>query len=283
MPNVEGLAKALRVLENIETEATSITIKVVAVIPSRLEHDVAWARVQSRTRGNIALNVHGNGEKKAYTVFKDIFFEPAAAFLGKAQNVPGALVTDAFWGNLGEVRAATEETLRISGVTLEEMQVGLEEAGGTGGTRGGHAVWACVELPATRLHVTLVPPPGSREEEAEEGRRKEALQKIQKELAGSMVEVGLVRYLSGRAGEKRVGMWTVEEDLGGVTADAHYGRQRVRAVQRERMKKERTQTNPNTTTRRRSTTSATWARSSGQRQKTARAYYDYCGRELERG
>ena len=74
-------------------------VRVLLVVPSRLEHDTAWRRVRARPPDHAALNIYNvnGGERECYRVFRNIFFGPSEEFGPIAGAMPGALRTDAFW------------------------------------------------------------------------------------------------------------------------------------------------------------------------------------------
>ncbi|KOO21502.1 RNA ligase [Chrysochromulina tobinii] len=98
VPNADGLAKFFKVLGSVENEHR-IAVRVIPVVPAYLDHDIAWARVGARTASHHALNIHtiAGGESEAYNVFKNIFFDACTAFQPQAAQLPGAIVSDAFW------------------------------------------------------------------------------------------------------------------------------------------------------------------------------------------
>jgi hypothetical protein len=221
VPNEDGLAKAVKVLEGISKEVARVRIKMVCVVPSRLDRECAWARVEARSEGDLALSVHaeGGGKEAAYRVFREVFFEPSLAFLGRAQSVPGAMVSDAFWGDVTGLSALAAEAARTSGAPLEVVRAEIGKGGGVG--KGG--VWASAELPATRLHLTLVPPPGAAA--VAEDDRKKAMGRLE-ELVNNMVGVELIGYVRASSGTKQLGYWEVRGDVAGMQEEHHLGSQR---------------------------------------------------------
>lgn len=115
------------------------------------------------------------------------------------------------------------------GAALDELLYAVDEVRGGGGalsaSGGGHG-WVCAEIPASRLHLTLVPPPAAvargtfgSKAEAEEARAC-ALSRLGA-MAGAWVEVRLVRYIAARAGSRRLGLWEVEGVDGLISSSEH--------------------------------------------------------------
>ena len=231
VPNADGLAKFFKVLSSVEN-AHRIAVRVIPVVPAYLDHDVAWARVGARTASHHALNIHtsAGGESEAYNVFKNIFFDACTAFQPQAAQLPGAIVSDAFWVSLEATHALAAHVceqvpLATPLATLRSFVEGAAidaAAGGSGGGGGGGA-WACAEIPATKLHVTLVPPAGALAHERGAERERAAALRRLRPLANKGVCVHVQRYIlakakplaadlpSARAGEKRSGHGSTTE------------------------------------------------------------------------
>ena len=230
VPNVEGLAKMLRVLGNFQ-RASRFRLRVRFVVPSRLEHDTAWARVRARPPDDIALNIHKvkGGEREAYRIFRTIFFDACESFLATALTLPGVVPTEAFWAGIPAAEALASQVLDElhTAPTLEEMQHGFE-AVAAGGPEVGN--WVGASLPGTKLHVTLVPPKGasnpSRDRAIDERDRFAAFRRL-RARAGGMVRVHVLRYglALWRGGERRAGFWEVGA-VEGLAPDDEFAPQR---------------------------------------------------------
>ena len=250
VPNIEGFSKVVRVLSSIAKDRR-LAVRVLVVVPSHLEHDVAWARVQARPPSHNALNVHTptGGAQEAYGIFKTIFFDACQAFQPQAAALPAALVSGAFWEDLDATRAlaATAFERVADAPALADLKTAVESVAGgvpTGG--GGGCAWACAEIPATKLHVTLVPPAygGDRATERE---RAAAVRRF-RPLASQGVRLHVLRYIFARSRafvgaaptpakstkghgresaptERRVGFWEVGA-IDGLPEEAHYAQQR---------------------------------------------------------
>ena len=215
VPNADGLAKMLRVLAAAKRQHGWPILRVRLVVPTRLDHAAAWARVRGRTADDIALNVHTiqGGESAAYHVFRSVFYDECERFLPSAMQLPGAHGTDAFWRGLDGVPETARRLLAAlpEAPTLEELQRHAADGGGGGG--GGGGSWVGVELPGTKLHVTLVPPKAGVHEAAARGgepARAASLGQLRRHV-GAAVSVSLLRYrlATWRGGERRVGFWEV--------------------------------------------------------------------------
>ena len=274
VPNPEGLAKLVRTLTAVSRQQPAeqrsqqrsqpaevrsrLELRLLLVVPSRLEHDVAWARVEKRPRTDVALNVHTvrGGTKEAYHIFRNIFFGPCLALLPLAQRLPGALTSDAFWrGGAAAQQLAAQlmQTARDGAAAPLEAVAAAIAAGGEGGGPGGgdgagggagavRAHWASLEIPGTKLHLTLVPPrleepsspaeafstaPPPADDRGDERARAQAARCLVP-LRGQWARVALAHYhlAASRDGTKQVGFWEVRA-VDGLPAEAQWAPQRT--------------------------------------------------------
>ena len=231
IPDAKGLAKAVQVLDEIGTDL-GIQIRVLPIVPGCLEHDCAWQRVSCRPPTDASLNVHAIGDDKTYQLFREVFFEPSAAFLSTAQSLPGAVVSNAFWGDQAAARQLATSIGAAAGIGAEAPLGELLEAFER--TDGLAPSWACASLPATRLHVTLVPPPGDLRDPRGGGgggsdwerQRVAALSQL-RQVAGSQVKVELLRYVVATSGARRMGFWEVAPQMEGMAEGLHLPAQRA--------------------------------------------------------
>ena len=273
VPNPEGLAKLVRTLTAVsrqqpaegrshrsqppELRSQRLELRLLLVVPSRLERDVAWARVLARPRTSPALNVHTvqGGAKAASELFQKVFFGPSLALLPLAQQLPGALTSDAFWRDEADVQqlaAQLMQTARDGAATpLEAVAAAIATGGEGGGPGGGDAAggagavrahWASLEIPGTKLHLTLVPPrleepsspaeafstaPPPADDRGDERARAQAARCLVP-LRGQWARVALAHYhlAASRDGTKQVGLWEVRA-VDGLPAEAQWAPQRT--------------------------------------------------------
>lgn len=167
VPNADALAKLCKVVKAIK-ERHNLSVRVLLVIPSHLDPNVAWDRVLARSAEDIALTVHMQGGKAAARrIFETVFLDPSLAFLPDALKLPGVTPTDAFWGDEKDIAALADALKKKAsaggGATLDELKAGLEDLTQNpgGGGKVGAGTYVCAELEGTNLHVTLVPPAGA--------------------------------------------------------------------------------------------------------------------------
>ena len=272
VPNPEGLAKLVRTLTAASRQQPAehrsqhrsppaevqsrLELRLLLVVPSRLEHDVAWARVEARPRTDVALNVHTvqGGPREAYHIFRNIFFGPCLSLLPLAQRLPGALTSDAFWRGAAATQQLAAQLMQTArdgaAAPLEAVAAAVAagaEAGGPGGDGAGaggagavRAHWASLEIPGTKLHVTLVPPAGSSspaeafstvpppaDERSDDRARAQAARRLVP-LRGQWARVALAHYhlAVSRDGTRQVGFWEVRA-VDGLPAEAHWAPQRA--------------------------------------------------------
>ena len=74
VPNLDGLSKLLRLLSGVPS---GVSLKLLLVVPSSLQHDMAWARVRTRSAAHVGLTVHNvqGGEREAYRIFRQVCIE----------------------------------------------------------------------------------------------------------------------------------------------------------------------------------------------------------------
>ena len=274
VPNPEGLAKLVRTLTAVSRQQPAeqrsqqrsqpaeqrsrLQLRLLLVVPSRLEHDLAWARVLARPRTDTALNVHAvqGGTKEAYQIFRNIFFGPCLSLLPLAQRLPGALTSDAFWRGEAAAQQLAAQLMQTArdgaAAPLEAVAAAITaggEAGGPGGDSAGaggagavRAHWASLEFPGTKLHLTLVPPrleePSSPAEafstvpppvgdRGDDRARAQAARRLVP-LRGQWARVALAHYhlAASRDGTKQVGFWEVCA-VDGLPAEAQWAPQRA--------------------------------------------------------
>ncbi len=206
LPDEASIVKLCRVAGECARSRNPADVRILLVVPTRLEHDVAWARVEARSRTHIGLNIHEvkGGKPECYKIFRDIFFSKSIKFLPRATDLPGAVATDAFWRSEGELDALTAEVdglaRRSEGAVPVADMLAAAEGGGPGAgpsdRGGGRPNYVSVAIPGTNLHVTLVPP-SLRDEDAAAGHteaeRKRALAAMQA-VVGKPVRVRLLAH-----------------------------------------------------------------------------------------
>ena len=200
----------------------------------------------ARPRSDPALNVYTvqGGAQGAYHVFKNIFFGPCLALLPVARALPGAITSDAFWRGVPATHALAAQLLQAArdgaAPPLAEVAaaVGDGPAAAPAGAGPPRAHWASLEVPGTKLHVTLVPPnmeapaeafsaaPVPAEARGDEQARAKAA-KMLVPLRGQWARVSLARYhlARWRDGSKQVGFWEVRA-LQGLPDAVHFAPQR---------------------------------------------------------
>ncbi|KAL1500123.1 hypothetical protein AB1Y20_012796 [Prymnesium parvum] len=223
VPDTAGMAKLLRVLGRIEKTA-KCSIHVRLVVPTRLEHEVAWARVKARPAEHISLNVHtvDGGEDEAYRIFRKIFFDNCERFLPTALAMPGAIQTDAFWTGLSEVEAVAKQVLdeipmapalRELAECLEQQPSRRPSSPGSPSSpsspsrgKGTFGSWVGADMPGTKLHVTLVPP---KTDSPNDRARLDAFKRL-RAYAGTLTHVHVTKYVFASGKDKRqAGFWEV--------------------------------------------------------------------------
>ena len=272
VPNPEGLAKLVRTLTAVsrqqpaegrshrsqppELRSQRLELRLLLVVPSRLERDVAWARVLARPRTSPALNVHTvqGGAKAASELFQKVFFGPSLALLPLAQQLPGALTSDAFWRDEADVQQLAAQLMQtaLEGTAAPLAAVAAAvaaggEAGGPGGAAGTGAAgavrahWASLDISGTKLHMTLVPPrieggstsagafstvPPPADDRGDDRARAQAARRLVP-LRGQWARVWLAeyRFAASRDGSKQVGFWEVRA-VDGLPTDAQHAPQR---------------------------------------------------------
>lgn len=98
VPNLEGLAKLVRLLR--QPSGAASQMRLLLVVPNTVHHDVAWGRVRLRPATDCGLTAHSvqGGEHEAYRIFKKVFFDECRAFVPFAHGLPG-------WPHLVEAAA----------------------------------------------------------------------------------------------------------------------------------------------------------------------------------
>ena len=247
VPNADGLRKLIKVVAAAQRRG-GWDVRLVVVVPDRIDHDLSWGRVRARAASDAALSVHiDGGEREAYRIFRTVFYDACLAFRPAAAALPGAVTSAAFWESVDAAHALARQLaapdILAAAPLLSEVEAALDGGGAAGG-RGGAHCWASAELPRTRLHLTLVPPDHRPADRAAAAARAAALRRLG-EHAGRAVGVGVVRYhlatwaptggggggggggKGGRrdGGARQCGLWEVS-GVAGLPEDAHYAPQR---------------------------------------------------------
>ena len=131
-------------------------------------------------------------------MFKSVFYDQSLAFLPLAAQLPGAILSDAFWEGFDAAKKLANTVLcdLPNATPLATLQQAMESLNMGGGLmHGGSGAWMCAEIPKTKLHVTLVPPATKASISQEEGAaERTAAMKRLKAYAGHKVTVTLLRY-----------------------------------------------------------------------------------------
>jgi hypothetical protein len=228
------LLKVLRPLaEGTEKgNAVPVNLRVALVMPEYLDWDVCWSRIEARDNSYLLNNcppsVKGSMPPGECRKVFDNFYSLAKKWLPVAQDIAPehAVVTPAFLppsstssqGSDDGGRSACAQVIAELVGNFDQMSrralsfADLDRAfqasedkdaagsssmlgGGLGGgSLNGRAVWCSAPVDRTNLHLTLVPPPGSRE--SNETSRKDALDRM-KAQHGKKVKRG-----GGTVGER---------------------------------------------------------------------------------
>jgi hypothetical protein len=232
LPDAAALAKLCRVLRATEGQH-GLRVRVLLVVPDRLEHDIAWQRIRDRPSTDIALSCHiDGGPDKAYSMFHNIFFLASQKLLPLAQSLPGAEVSSAFWESLEASEQLADVLHRRAedgeAPSIESIVEALESS--AEGRAAATTSYMAATIPGTKLHMTLVPPaqPGaSSATNAERGRAILALQPF----VGATVTITLRAYhlANWRAGgggararrSQQLAVWEVEA-VSGLPDELHF-------------------------------------------------------------
>ena len=237
VPDGRGLQKLLKIIRPLLSDR-SLDIHYAAICPDRLLPDVMWRRIETRDRSH-GLSPAVLGQSKCYGIFRN-FLTEAEAWLPAAQAIPGVRVTDLFWAdNLDAWGAFTTDMLQQlqdwSRPILTLLDADNEDGPGVATVAAmgagqhnssvGGGGWASADVSGTKLHMTLVPPASSRDDE--EGRR-EALKKLRTK-DGVRVTITASRYhiavTRDKKSKRRICFWEVDE-VEGLEDEDHYEPQR---------------------------------------------------------
>lgn len=232
VPDVPALARLCRVLRAAEAQH-GLRIRVLLVVPDRIERDLAWQRVSDRSPSDIALSCHiPGGADKAYSIFNNIFYLPSRALLPLAQALPGAEVSGAFWDGIEAMHQLADvlHTRAVDGQapTVESLQEALESSA----EGRAAASYMAATIPGTKLHMTLVPPAqpdASNAANAERGRAILALQPyVGATVTLTLRAYHLVTWLVDRGGGgargkqiQQLAVWEVEA-VAGLPDGVHF-------------------------------------------------------------
>jgi len=252
IPNAQGVQKLSRVLGKLLGQ---FDVRVVLVAPERLgdvECDRCWERVRARgveEQKDRALTTHiDGGEAKAWSIFKDCFFDSCIEFLPALQASGIALHTDIFWGapEGGDGSAASRAFISaqrwaefvadpskvVPGFSVPVFDLPFQD---DRDARHSPGAWASAEVAGTAFHVTLVPPANPRALTHEAGSDRESVLVAVRGLRGQKLRVELVGYCQATTGtdvpfcagnrQDSIGLWEVGR-IEGLPAEAELSEQR---------------------------------------------------------
>jgi len=210
IPAMDGLRRLATLLQ---PHTARYDVRVLAIVPERLDHDAFWNRVQARdAKTHIGLAIGEKlSQKEAYKIFRSFFFEQCEDFLPVALHAPGAVVSDIFVRKLEKTsgnpllplaQEVREDIMDFSaGCSFEEIMEWMdnqEEPSNESAPGQNQAVapekgnWCCADVEGHKnLHVTLVPPSDTKG--PKDGQRKSALRALQT-VAGRTVQIRASKY-----------------------------------------------------------------------------------------
>lgn len=96
VPNREAWEQVFSELVRRVVRRGGVDVKVVAVVPQRLQWEIMWQRIKSRPSSGQTLVISATlSENKVHSIARN-FFNMCSKFLPFAQRIPGAIVSSAF-------------------------------------------------------------------------------------------------------------------------------------------------------------------------------------------
>jgi hypothetical protein len=197
IPDDKGFEKMIRVIRPCNSE--SIDLRIAIVVPGDIDREQCWSRVAKRDNSYV-LSPAKMDIKECEKIFNN-FYKMTSSFLIKAQSFVSnqSCITDCFFnqpqdgGGFSSDGGVTKCTQLVDQMiagnpplfsqALDELEDAMLAADSTigidlGGAEGGQGAqdlgfkvsWCAAHVIGTSLHMTLVPPPGSRNAESEKDR-----------------------------------------------------------------------------------------------------------------
>jgi tRNA(Arg) A34 adenosine deaminase TadA/adenylate kinase family enzyme len=261
IPDEKGFEKLIKIIRPCQND--KINLKIAIIVPRDINEDQCWNRILKRD-DTYLLTPALKPENEVHKIFNH-FYQMTSSFLFKAQSLVSnqSCITECFFnddhikqknknksnnnnddeGGISKCGALLDALLKAEVPLFAQDINDLEEAfyaadtstggggGGLGPNHGGKVNWCAADVIGTSLHMTLVPPPGSRSAEDDKGRFG-IIKKLQAKT-GQKLTLSASRYHLAEIKEsnskqdtrKRVGFWEVDE-VDGLEDDEHYPSQR---------------------------------------------------------
>jgi hypothetical protein len=225
IPNDEGLSKLIKIIRDM---SNICELRLAFIAPANIDRERCWARVAIRD-ASYGLTPANMDPIECEKVF-DNFYLMASTWLPIAQQLPNVVITSAFFDSDGEanlptiIHRALENT-----ISLDELIIASTSGGTTNKTNTSLTWVSATIIGPSNLHMTIVPPPGSRCGTEEIERNTILSHIIWSGISEQHIQLHVSRYFKFTSGEGRKQMqvcfWTIDR-VDGLADEFHLSSQR---------------------------------------------------------